>query len=158
MRSLDSDHDFLLNIQRSQFERICAPIFERLKKPLIKVLQDAQISRDEIDEVILVGGSTRIPWVKSWLEEYFGKQPNVGLNADEGVAHGATIMAGILSGVVDPNNTLTLLDVTPLSLGVECKDDHNSVIIKRNTAIPCQKTERYQTAFDYQDVVSVNVM
>ena len=122
------------------------------------VLGDACLTPNEIDEVILVGGSIRIPWVKQWLQDYFSKTPSERLNADEGVAHGATIMAGILSGVVDPNNTLTLLDVTPLSLGVECKDDHNSVIIKRNTAIPCQKTERYQTAFDYQDVVSVNVM
>jgi heat shock protein 5 len=92
------DRDLEVTIERTEFEELAKPILERLEEPLEEAITDAGIAKDEVTEILLVGGSSRIPWVRAWLEEYFGRPPNDMLNADEGVAYGATVMAGLVSG------------------------------------------------------------
>ena len=153
VESLSGDNDYSLNMTRLEFEQLCAPIFQRCLPPLTEALTDANLAKSEIDEVVLVGGSTRIPKIQSMLTEYFdGKSLNKQLHPDEAVAYGATIQAGILSGVETAQvQDILLLDITPLSLGTDVKRNgvlHMSTIIPRNTAIPIEKTERYNTAAD----------
>jgi molecular chaperone DnaK len=143
------------NLKRSQFERLCEDLFQRLNEPLERVLRDAKLSPRQIDEVVLVGGSTRIPAVQQLVEDLIGKKPNQGVNPDEVVAVGAAIQAGILSGEI---KDVLLLDVTPLSLGVETFGGIVNKLIPRNTTIPTRKTDLFTTAEDNQTSVEIHIV
>jgi molecular chaperone DnaK len=142
-------------LKRSHFERLCVDLLERLNKPLEQVLRDAKISPRQIDEVVLVGGSTRIPAVQQLVEHLIGRPPNQGVNPDEVVAVGAAVQAGILSGEV---KDVLLLDVTPLSIGVETYGGIINKLIPRNTTIPTRKMDMFTTAEDNQTSVEIHVV
>ncbi|NJM78378.1 MAG: molecular chaperone DnaK, partial [Acaryochloridaceae cyanobacterium RU_4_10] len=143
------------NLTRSQFETMCASLFDRCRIPLEQALKDAKIDRSKLDEVILVGGSTRIPAVQQLVRQLTGKEPCQGVNPDEVVAVGAAIQAGVLGGEV---TSLLLLDVTPLSLGVETLGGVMTRLIERNTTIPVKKSEIFTTPADGQTSVEVHVL
>ncbi|HEY7855245.1 MAG TPA: molecular chaperone DnaK [Terriglobales bacterium] len=145
----------LEKITRPQFERMVEDILQRSVAPCQQALKDAGITADKIDEVVLVGGSTRIPRVQQIVRELFKKEPHKGVNPDEVVAVGAAIQAGVLAGEV---KDLLLLDVTPLSLGIETLGGVNTVLIQRNTTIPTRKSETFSTAADNQTSVEVHVL
>ncbi len=142
-------------LTRAEFERITKDLLERCKKPVEQALKDAGLKPGELDEVILVGGSTRMPAVQELVEKMTGKKPNMSVNPDEVVAMGAAIQGGVLSGDV---TGILLLDVTPLSLGVETMGGVMTKMIERNTTIPTRKTEIYSTAADNQTSVEVHVL
>jgi molecular chaperone DnaK len=142
-------------LTRSQFETLCAPLFDRCRIPLEQALKDAKLSSTKLDEVILVGGSTRIPAVQALVEKLTGKKPCQGVNPDEVVAVGAAIQAGVLGGEV---TSLLLLDVTPLTLGIETLGGVMTPLIPRNTTIPVKKSEIFSTAADAQTSVEVHVL
>lgn len=142
-------------LSRSKFEELIQPLLNRLKGPVEAALKDAKLSKSDIDEVILVGGSTRVPAVKRILKDMVGKEPNQTVNPDEVVALGAAIQAGVLTGDVDD---IVLLDVTPLSLGVETKGSVFTKLIERNTTVPVRKTETFTTADNNQTGVEVHVL
>jgi molecular chaperone DnaK len=144
-----------MTLGRSQFETMCASLFERCQIPLEQALKDAKIDRAQLDEVILVGGSTRIPAVQQLVRKLTGKDPCQGVNPDEVVAVGAAIQAGVLGGEV---TSLLLLDVTPLSLGVETLGGVMTRLIERNTTIPVKKSEIFTTPADGQTSVEVHVL
>ncbi len=144
-----------MTITRAKLEQLVAHLIERTKEPCIKALKDAKLSADNIDEVILVGGQTRMPAVQKLVKELFGKEPNKGVNPDEVVAVGAAIQGGVLSGTV---KDVLLLDVTPLSLGVETKGGIFTKLIERNTTIPTKKSEIFTTAGDNQTSVDIHVL
>lgn len=146
---------FSIKISRAKLESLCASIFERLLTPCKKALADAQLSPKDIDEVILVGGSTRIPRVQQLVKEFFGKEPNKSVNPDEVVAAGAAIQGAILAGEV---TDLLLLDVTPLSLGIETMGGVTTRLIERNTTIPTRKSQVFSTAEDNQTAVDIKVV
>ena len=143
-----------LKISRAKLESLCADIFKRLLEPCKKALADAQLSPNQIDEVILVGGSTRMPKVQQLVKDFFGKEPNKSVNPDEVVAIGAAIQGGILAG--DVTNVL-LLDVTPLSLGIETLGGVMTKLIERNTTIPTRKSQVFSTAEDNQTAVDIRI-
>ncbi|MGH9475546.1 MAG: molecular chaperone DnaK [Terriglobales bacterium] len=145
----------LKKLSRSQFERMVEDILQRSVEPCKKALTDAGITADKIDEVVLVGGSTRIPRVQQIVKDLFKKEPHKGVNPDEVVAVGAAVQAGVLAGEV---KDLLLLDVTPLSLGIETLGGVNTVLIARNTTIPTRKSETFSTAADNQTSVEVHVL
>jgi molecular chaperone DnaK len=144
-----------MRLSRAKLEQMMAPLVERSMDSVRKALADAKKSPKEIDEVVLVGGSTRVPMVQDTVKKFFGKDPHKGVNPDEVVAIGAAVQAGVLSGDV---KDLVLLDVTPLSLGVETLGGVMTAMIPRNTTIPTQKKEIFSTATDSQPSVEIHVL
>ncbi|KAF8765692.1 hypothetical protein HU200_008192 [Digitaria exilis] len=142
-------------LTRAKFEELCSDLLDRLKTPVDNALRDAKLQFKDIDEVILVGGSTRIPAVQELVKKMTGKDPNVTVNPDEVVALGAAVQAGVLSGDV---SDIVLLDVTPLSLGLETLGGVMTKIIPRNTTLPTSKSEVFSTAADGQTSVEINVL
>jgi molecular chaperone DnaK len=144
-----------MRLSRAKLEQMITPLVERSMEPVRKALADAKKNPKDIDEVVLVGGSTRIPMVQETVKKFFGKEPHKGVNPDEVVAVGAAVQAGVLSGDV---KDLVLLDVTPLSLGVETLGGVMTTMIGRNTTIPTQKKEVFSTATDSQPSVEIHVL
>lgn len=144
----------MMTITRSQFERMTDKLVERCKIPVLKAMEDAKLKAGQIDEVVLVGGSTRMPRIQEMVKEIFGREPHKGVNPDEVVAVGAAIQGAVLTGEV---KDLLLLDVTPLSLGLETKGGVMTVLVPRNTTIPTEKKESFTTAEDNQTAVTIKV-
>ncbi len=144
-----------MTLTRSKFEQLTTDLLERVRGPFNNALRDAGISARELDEVVLVGGSTRMPMVQELVRQLTGKEPHKGVNPDEVVAVGAAVQAGVLGGEV---SDLLLLDVTPLSLGLETLGGVMTVLIPRNTTIPTKKTEVFSTAADSQTAVDIHVL
>lgn len=145
-----------VSITRAKLEELIDPIIERFRKPCETCMSDSGIKKGDIDEVVLVGGSTRIPAVQEFVKNLFGKEPHKGVNPDEVVALGAAIQAGILEG--DLGKDVVLLDVTPLSLGIETLGGVMTKLIERNTTIPTSKKETFSTAADSQPAVDIHVL
>ena len=150
----DGPKHLQMRLTRAKFEQLSRHLVERLKGPFEQALRDAKLRPEQIDEVILVGGATRMPMVQQLVRELTGKEPHKGVNPDEVVAVGAAIQAGVLAGEV---RDVLLLDVTPLSLGVETLGGVMTVIIPRNTTIPVRKTEVFTTAEDFQTAVDIKI-
>lgn len=145
----------VMKLSRAKLESLCSDIFERLLTPCKKAMQDAGTSKDQIDEVLLVGGSTRMPKVQQLVKDFFGKEPNKSVNPDEVVAIGAAVQGAILAGEV---TDVLLLDVTPLSLGIETMGGISTKLIERNTTIPTRKSQTFSTAEDNQTAVDIRVV
>ena len=145
----------VVNLTRAKFEAMCEDLFKNLVEPCKRAIKNSKLKTSEIDEVVLVGGSTRIPKVQSLVQELFGKEPNKSVNPDEVVAIGAAIQGGVLSGDV---SDVLLLDVTPLSLGIETLGGVMTKLIDANTTIPSKKQEIFSTAADNQTSVEVHVL
>lgn len=157
--SLYEGHDFNLVMTRAKFEDIGADIFKRTMDPVGRVLADGKIGKGQIDEIVLVGGTTRIPKIQNLLKEYFNKDPCTGINPDESVAVGAAIQAAILTGVQsDKTDNIVLLDVCPLSLGLETAGEIMTVLIPRNTTIPAKKTQTFSTFSDNQPSATIKIL
>lgn len=146
---------FELELARDRFNLLCEPVFKRLVEPCAQCLADAGLSREEISEVLLVGGSTRIPRVQEIVEEFFGKPPNRSLNPDEVVAMGAAVQSGVISGAL---REVLLLDVTPLTLGIELAGGIFKPLISRNSTVPCEASHKFTTVVDNQTSVVVHVL
>jgi len=145
----------VLKLSRAKFEQLADVLVQRTLKPCADALKDAGLSKDDIHEVILVGGSTRIPKIQQVVEEFFGRKPNKGVNPDEVVAIGAAIQGGVLTGEV---KDVLLLDVTPLSLGIETMGGVYDVVIESNSTIPTKKSKVYSTAADNQPSVEIHIL
>ncbi len=150
--SLAEGKDFNIKITRPQFEDLCKDLFKRCIKPIELALEDAQIQKDKIDDIILIGGSTRIPKIQEIVKEFFnGKELDKTINPDEAVAYGAAVQAAIVNNIEDDGlERLVLLDVAPLSLGIKIANGQMNVLIPRNTTIPCEQKNYYATADDEQ--------
>ena len=144
-----------LSLTRAKFEDLSRDLLERCKKPVEQALADAKLSKNDINEVVLVGGSTRIPAVQQLVKEYTGKEPNQSVNPDEVVAVGAAVQAGVLAGEV---KDIVLLDVTPLTLGIETLGGVMTALVPRNTTIPVSKSQVFSTAENNQTAVDINVL
>ncbi|MCO6484222.1 MAG: molecular chaperone DnaK [Saprospiraceae bacterium] len=145
----------VVKLSRAKFEQLADDLVQRTLAPCQKALEDAGLSKNEIDEIILVGGSTRIPRIQQAVEDFFGKKPSKGVNPDEVVAVGAAIQGGVLSGDV---SDVLLLDVTPLSLGIETMGGVYDVVIEANSTIPTKKSKIYSTAADNQPSVEIHIL
>ena len=157
--SLHQGIDFTTTLTRAKFENLCMDIFQKTMAPVEQVLSDAKLSKSEIDDIVLVGGSTRIPKIRELLSKFFnGKELSHHINPDEAVAYGAAVQAAILSGTRDERiNDVVLLDVNPLSLGVETGGTIMTVLIPRGTTIPTKKTQVFSTGSDNQRTVTIRV-
>lgn len=144
-----------ISLTRAKFEDLCHDLLDRCKKPVEQAIKDAGLSKGEIDEVVLVGGSTRIPAVQALVKDYTGKEPNQSVNPDEVVAVGAAIQAGVLAGEV---KDIVLLDVTPLTLGIETLGGVMTALVPRNTTIPVSKSQVFSTAENNQTAVDISVL
>lgn len=144
-----------ISLTRAKFEDLCHDLLDRCKKPVEQAIKDANLSKGEIDEVVLVGGSTRIPAVQALVKDYTGKEPNQSVNPDEVVAVGAAIQAGVLAGEV---KDIVLLDVTPLTLGIETLGSVSTPLVPRNTTIPVSKSQVFSTAENNQTAVDIHVL
>jgi molecular chaperone DnaK len=147
-----------ISLTRAKFNELTADLVEATMGPLHRALEDAGLKPGDIDRVILVGGSTRIPAVQEAIKKVMGKEPYKGINPDECVAMGAAIQAGVLSGEFEKGQGLVLVDVTPLSLGIETLGGVMTTLIKRNTPIPCRETKVFTTAADNQPAVDIHVL
>jgi molecular chaperone DnaK len=143
-----------LRLTRSKLESLCAPLINRTIEPCKKALSDAGVKPEDLDEVILVGGMSRVPRVQELVKDIFKREPSKAVNPDEAVAMGAAIQGGVLSGEV---NSVLLLDVTPLSLGIETLGGVFTRLINRNTTIPTKKSQVFSTAADGQTQVEIRV-
>ncbi|KAK1663102.1 hypothetical protein QYE76_051261 [Lolium multiflorum] len=149
--------DFHSSINRALFEQLNVDLFRKCMEPIETCLQDAKMDRKKVDEVVLVGGSTRIPRVHRLVQDFFGKEPCKSINADEAVAYGATVQAANLMGQINHDLLMQLIDVTPLSQGLEIEGGLMSVLIRRNTTIPITKEKTFVTTVDYQTVMTFGV-
>ncbi|WVQ85025.1 chaperone DnaK [Cryptococcus sp. DSM 104549] len=157
IEAFEGGNDFSETLTRAKFEELNMDLFRKTMKPVEQVLKDAGVKKEEIDDVVLVGGSTRIPKVQQLLKEYFnGKEPSKGINPDEAVAYGAAVQAGILSGEEGSSGVL-LIDVCPLTLGIETTGGVMTKLIGRNSVVPTKKSQIFSTAVDNQPTVRIQV-
>ncbi|KAJ5928051.1 hypothetical protein N7454_004817 [Penicillium verhagenii] len=157
--SLFEGVDFYTSITRARFEELCQDLFRSTMEPVERVIRDAKIDKSSVHEIVLVGGSTRIPKIQKLVSDFFNKDPNKSINPDEAVAYGAAVQAAILSGDTSSKSTneILLLDVAPLSLGIETAGGVMTALIKRNTTIPTKKSETFSTYSDNQPGVLIQV-
>merc|ERR1719331_3640552 len=156
IEALIDGKDFSETLSRAKFEELNLKLFQKTLGPIKTVLEDADLKKDQVDEIVLVGGSTRIPKIQQLIKDYFdGKEPNRGVNPDEAVAYGAAIQAGQLSG--EGKQEILLLDVSPLTLGIETQGGVMAKIIERNTVVPTTKKQTFSTTMDYQESVEIVV-
>jgi len=157
IESFYDGEDFSETLTRAKFEELNNDLFRGTLKPVQKVMEDGEMKKNEIDEIVLVGGSTRIPKIQQLVKEFFnGKEPSKGINPDEAVAYGAAVQAGVLSGEGDAEG-IVLLDVCPLTLGIETVGGIMSKIIPRNSVVPTKKSQIFSTAADNQETVSIQI-
>ncbi|KAJ6497844.1 heat shock protein 70 family [Mycena sanguinolenta] len=154
IESFENGNDFLETLTRAKFEELTIDLFRQTMKPVERVLKDANIKKEDVDEIVLVGGSTRIPKVQELLREYFGKEPSKGINPDEAVAYGAAVQGGILSGL---ERRGVIIDVVPLTLGIETTGGVFAQVLKRGSTIPTKKVQTFSTAADNQQTVLIQV-
>ena len=158
VEALFDGQDFSETLTRAKFEELNMDLFRSTMKPVKKVLEDGSMSKKDVDEIVLVGGSTRIPKVQQLIKEFFnGKEPSKGVNPDEAVGYGAAVQACILSGADCGEKGIVLLDVNPLSMGIETVGGVMSTIISRNTVVPTKKQQIFSTAADNQESVTIKV-